>query len=324
MATTYTLAHNRLNDPPTASLAVAADILFTYQKLDKIDANLKECENSSDNYKFKLIKKVEEDLEDIIKVYNENVRLINDGYRNTLKNFEYPSLADRLATVSPESAPPSYRETIEESYPSERNRAEKLFRARLELNGNLAELAAPQRRVKDTIKGVIERVKAHNIPIEQLPKFDELFHDDKRMHLYEQELRKPQAYPPLPPLTDASSPSTESPTTTTSTTSSTTPASPSVDVAEPVQAPQTHSVTIHCPLGDNQTLGICQDPEWEKKPISFTSSDHQNWKVELPRQHEFKYVIIEAGKDLVWETRGNRCLKPDSSNSSSPDEAPRF
>ncbi len=314
------LAHCHLNTI-SPSLNVTGDILFSYKKLDRIKGDLKIYEASTN---IKLIEPIQKGLEQVIKVYNENVHAIKDG-NSKVKPFEYPTFEQWLK-LQP-SYPTRSREQLAQEYEEDRDRAHNKSREKLEVNYNLAQLADPQIRLKKKIEKLIQRVSTANIPTDQLSKLQGLELSEIDSLRFHTMLREPKAdwecY--LKPLSEVES-NTTTPTTDTSEQPAPSPVSPSVEVDQSVQsAPRTHSTTIHCPLADNEILGICQDSEWEKKPIPFTSSDHQNWQVELPLDKEFKYVIIKDGKVDKWESRaGNRSLRPDSSIPSAFDKAPRF
>ena len=79
------------------------------------------------------------------------------------------------------------------------------------------------------------------------------------------------------------------------------------------------------PLENGATLGICFHPDWEAKPLLFTSNDNKIWDVEFPIGEEFKYVIVKDGK-AQYEGGPNRCFfnLDDALRSRPEDERPRF
>lgn len=65
-------------------------------------------------------------------------------------------------------------------------------------------------------------------------------------------------------------------------------------------------VTVTCNLSEGQTLGFCSDPDWAKTPISFVH-DGSGWKGEVPKNKEWKLVIIHKNNSpLTWEKAANR------------------
>src|SRR5581483_2932018 len=69
--------------------------------------------------------------------------------------------------------------------------------------------------------------------------------------------------------------------------------------------PLTIDVNVNIKIGEQQTLGICCDPHWAEKPMTFTKSEN-GWNGQVPVKNEWKFVILEKGQITQWEKGKNR------------------
>jgi hypothetical protein len=74
-----------------------------------------------------------------------------------------------------------------------------------------------------------------------------------------------------------------------------------------IQIPKDVGVTLACNVGWGNSLGVCCEPSWADAPIAFTAINGAEWYGQVPVGNAFKFVKINNGKVVAWETGHNRC-----------------
>ena len=174
--------HHSHAEVPT-STKVKEGLITSGQNLDKIKKKLKNYEASTEK-KFEVIQEIQKDLEEIIKLYNVNVGRIQTGC-NLIKIFEYPTFEQMVEDnpvfqgqwpkMTSDSTCAGYvKQLFKPNYDKERAEAENHYLKNLDNNYNLAQSTPFQLSLKEKIEKVIQRASAQKLPIEQLPKLEEL------------------------------------------------------------------------------------------------------------------------------------------------------
>ena len=307
-------SHYQFLDVPR-STSIKEDMLHTYRLLDNMEAALSEYENAdeatkSEPSKFGVIRNLPERLEQVIKVWNENLTHINSVYPNFKRGLELPTF-EQFNNANDHRRSLAY---LQQEYQHENAVTQHNYMKRLDEAHNLGQLGLFSSGLKQRIERVIQRSLVQNLPVQDLPKlipFVQL--ESHQLLVCESSLRRPRdevrVIPPTPKIL------TETPTSSTSSNSSMQSSlEPAVEVSlsqQKIESTTFLLATIRLPL-INGTFGICHDPFWDQ-PVRFASSD-EGWKGPIPLNREFKCVIIDnEGKAAEWEIcQGNRTIQPDS------------
>jgi hypothetical protein len=251
---------------------IKEDCLGTYMKLNEIESEISNGSINENNFK-----NTKYTIDNIIKVYNENVCHVNQKVTNdvvsTTQEYEKRKSNNSL----------SYNEECE--YVNSRHEISDLRGAAYYLSNGL-----PQR-----ILAVLERSNQYKLndnsaPYEQLAEISKevlplFFRPTLRLCEDFQEARdnriaEQRAAYRLEQSTKLVSTS-----------------------------PHHIKITVNCvELNTESTLGICCEPNWASQPIAFTKNEQGNWCGQIPMDTDWKCVVIQDGNQVVlWEKlEGNR------------------
>jgi HSP20 family molecular chaperone IbpA len=90
--------------------------------------------------------------------------------------------------------------------------------------------------------------------------------------------------------------------------------SPAKVIANNIPLKKMIDCTVTWDVGLGNTFGACCDPLWEQAPLSFTWTEGNKWKGEIPVGKTFKFVKLSEGKVPAWEQGGDRIFNEDFYN----------
>lgn len=314
------LFNHALYDHGPRSTQIKEDVILTFTTLNSIKSTIK-SEDMCDEY---LVNDVKNRLENVIKVYNENVQYINSSIENPteFESCSYEQYCKGRYPI-PSRSDFQYEESLrkthllkqinEESQISQlgyifRDVAKKITRTIDRFNAvvsssptlRASELIAPKNRhAHDFYAPTLRIIKAPIIET-KTPKRAPLSHSEFKQ-IAAEILQKLEALPNQPShQTSLGSQQPEI------LAIEILPSAPVETITVPAPAAPKIDVTVLCNLAPGQTLGICCDPTWDKQPTAFIKGDN-GWKGEVPVNQDWKFVILDAsGKVANWEKEKNR------------------
>ncbi len=76
-------------------------------------------------------------------------------------------------------------------------------------------------------------------------------------------------------------------------------------VSQPAQQDSIKTLVLK-DVGFGNTLAVCCDPLWDKKPLAFTHNGTDGWSGHVPVGKDFKFVVLKNGNIIKWEGSSHR------------------